>query len=202
MALRYGGDYLSYVNKVPIRLSAGGWETDTLKLQNCGWKIFADYHADRMAVTIGIFNPKSKMTAMEWMESKYIEEWLKGNPQLSLPMTILKADEVSVVHEAGYKPYENMIQVNADPNLVTYPGAISYYDTAKSDRHTPLYDMGMFSPWRGEEGESVIIKPESVPELMDRILALQDPKMKELIAKNRQNEPKITNHCKIISIAS
>ncbi len=92
-------------------------------------------------------------------------------------------------HEINSRPFTDFLPVDATPHFV---------DMETSS----LEDLVVFRPLPSHE---LIVAPDTVPGLMDKILALQDPKMKELISEQRKQGdrmPQINNHCQIISIAS
>lgn len=49
-------------------------------------------------------------------------------------------------------------------------------------------DLGIFNPWVEPEREEIIVRPDSVAELMDRIRQLQEPELREIRERNRRRE--------------
>lgn len=89
----------------------------------------------------------------------------------------------------------NQISSHATPHVIQWT-------------ESSLDQLVVFRPLPTNE---IIVKPDTVPGLMDKILALQDPNIKKLMESQRKRDArdnldappvKISNRCQIISIAS
>lgn len=92
-------------------------------------------------------------------------------------------------HKISYEPMANFVPVDTTPHMI-------------ETKINSLEDLVVFRPLPKE----IIVAPDTVPGLMDKILKMQDPKMDELIKGQRERDArttqKIESHCQIISLVA
>ena len=194
-----------WVHNIPIKVRMAGWESDTQILQLEGWQISAEQDVRYMSLRIAIHHPVLKLSSIsDHLDVDYMRT---GHDRMEmLQRLVLNMQMVSsrliVRHQIHTTPMSQFLPVDCAPT-----GAQLFSNTT-AETETNIENFYIFKPI---PKEGLIVRPDSVPELMDKILALQDPKMKELISKQRERESrqqfdsppvKINNHCNIISIAT
>jgi hypothetical protein len=174
----------------PLRVHWAGWETDTYRLQRCGWKLSAyqDVRGSRLqmafqhdgvgieGITAGL--PYEYERAIDMRERAYVDGIIL-NVQRMLGETVM-------VHHVGDLPAWSAI--DAEPR----------YTEARISR---LEDLAHFAGPLIRTNE-IIVPEESIPELLERILKLQQParidRIKEELRGERRPEQKF--HAQIISL--
>jgi hypothetical protein len=175
----------------PLRVHWAGWETDTFKLQRCGWKLSAyqDIRGSLLQMAfqhdgVGIKGitaelPYQYERALDMRERAYVDG-IVLNVQRMLGETVM-------IHQAGdisavWSP------IDAEPRYI-------------ENRITRLEDLAHFAGPLIRTNE-IIVPEESIPELLERILKLQQParidRIKEELRGERRPEQKF--HAQIISL--
>lgn len=96
-----------------------------------------------------------------------------------------------------------MMRTNGPNALVSYRRADMEPELVRF-RDVPLTETNLFRPW-SPAAEEIIIKPESVAELMDRIKQLNEPELAAIRQRNRAREhaaPKEIIHAQVIALAA
>jgi hypothetical protein len=175
----------------PLRVHWAGWETDTYRLQKCGWKISAyqDIRGSRLQMAFqhagaGIEGitaelPYQYERALDMRESAYVDGMvLQVQRMLGETVMIHQMGDVSAMWSS----------VDAEPR----------YTQATITR---LEDLAHFAGPLIRTNE-IIVPEESIPELLERILKLQQParidRIKEELRGERRPEQKF--HAQIISL--
>lgn len=186
---------MGMIRNVPIPVEMAGWRSDTYALQQHGWQISAEQRIDMRTIQIVLHHPETKAYLMSMVEELDYFRMDRAEMLARMSMRVNQLPSGFMFqHHNGHQPFLGMMPVDATPHIV---------EMEKSS----LEDLMVFRPLPKEE---LIVAPDTVPGLMDKIIALQDPKIKELIAEQRKRETrgeqgqphKISNHCQIISIAS
>jgi len=182
----------------PLRLHWAGWETNTYALQQAGWQLSVeqDFWQNRMRIAMkhqGMnlmamtpsFDFEYESAALD--QQRYIE---------SFPIQVAAAmGRDVVIHEAGRIDWM-FKEIDATPTFTT-------------NRISKLEDLAHFAVPLVRTNE-IIIPDESVPELLERILKLQDPAKTDRIREEMRHPegllidavPKQKFHAQIISLAA
>lgn len=180
----------------PLRLLWAGWETNTLRLQQAGWQLSAeqDFWQDRMRIAMK-HQGMNLMAMTPHFDFRY-EEALRDARYLDsigVPVVSAMGRNISI-HEHGRVDWM-FKEIDATPTI----GSIKV---------SRLEDLAHFAAPLVRCNE-VIIPDESVPELMERILKLQQPARTDRIRNEMRNPegllfdaiPKQKFHAQIISLA-
>lgn len=174
----------------PLRVHWAGWETDTYRLQKCGWKLSAyqDVRGNRLQMALrhdgaGIEGITQVLDyryeqALDLRERGYVDGVVL-NVQRMLGETVM----VRCEGEMGvWSP------IDAEPR----------YTTSRIER---LEDLAHFAGLLIRTNE-IIVPEESVPELLERILKLQQPGRIDRIREELRGEkrPEQKFHAQIISL--
>lgn len=180
----------------PLRVEWAGWVTDTLRLQQAGWKLSAEQDVYYNRIRIAMAHEGLRMEAMsDRMDFEY-ERFARMPQDLrDLPPIIVRramGSEVRI-HEAGRIDW-NFQAIDAKPCMT-------------ENRISRMEDLCHFATPLVRCNE-VIIPNESVPELMERILKLQQPARTDRIREDMRNPegliqaPQQKFHAQIISLAA
>lgn len=175
----------------PLRVHWAGWETDTFKLQKCGWKLSAyqDIRGSRIQMAFqhsglrieGITNvlPYQYERALDMREREYVDSLLLTVQQM--------LGEHVMVHQSG--------------DLPAVWGPIDAEPRYTENRIVRLEDLAHFAGPLIRTNE-IIVPEESVPELMERILRMQQPARIERIKEELRgaHRPQQRFHAQIISL--
>lgn len=183
---------MAFIQNVPIPVEMAGWRSDTYELQKHGWEISAKQNMTRMCIQIALHHPASGLYAISMVEDL---DFLRPERAEMLRHMVIHINNV------GTKVlFQHTVNISQEPMSAFKP-----VDTTPhiiETKISSLEDLVVFRPLPKE----IIVAPDNVPSLMDKILALQDPKMKKLMSEQRKRDaratPKIESHCQIISIAS
>jgi len=175
----------------PLRVHWAGWETDTYRLQKCGWKLsaFQDIRGSRLRIAlrhegVGIEGITQELDyryeqALDLRGRAYVDN-IVLNVQRMLGETVM-------LHHVGdisamWSP------IDAEPR----------YTERRIDR---LEDFAHFAGPLIRTNE-IIVPEESVPELLERILKLQQPGRIARIREELRGEhrPEQKFHAQIISL--
>ena len=183
----------------PIRLEWAGWETDTYRLQRAGWKISAmqDIRGRRLQLAFAFGNGYRKFEAItEAIPFQYEEmadlHRMRGPHADRLDDIVLRvqqavSDQV-MIHMSGELGPAMWGPIDAEPR----------YTQAKITR---LEDFAHFAGPLIRTNE-IIVPEESVPELLERILKLQQPGRIGRIKDELRGEHRVEQHfhAQIISL--
>lgn len=180
----------------PLRVEWAGWVTDTFRLQQAGWKLSAEQDFYERRMRIAMVHEGLRMQAMSDRSEFDYERFHRSPMDLrDLPPLIVRramGSEVRI-HEAGRIDW-NFQPIDAQPCMT-------------SNRISRMEDLCHFAAPLVRSNE-VIIPNESVPELMERILKLQQPARTDRIREDMRNPegliqaPQQKFHAQIISLAA
>lgn len=182
----------------PIRLEWAGWETDTYKLQQRGWKLSAmqDIRGSRLQLAFQYGRGQQFQAITEVIRYNY-ERMMNpsggydGNASLldAMVLRVQQAvgDEV-LIHQHGHISAENWGPIDAEPRFT-------------SNMITRLEDFAHFAGPLIRTNE-IIIPEASVPELLERILKLQQPARDKRNRDDIRGEHRVAQkfHAQIISL--
>lgn len=175
----------------PLRVHWAGWETDTFKLQACGWKLSArqDVAGSRLQLAlrhdgVGIEGITQELSyrfeqALDMRERAYVEA-------IVLKVQVMLGETVMVHHVGDLSTLWSPI--DAEPR----------YTESRINR---LEDFAHFAGTLVRTNE-IIVPEESVPELLERILKMQQLGRIERIREELRGEkrPEQQFHAQIISL--
>lgn len=154
--MRYGEDFFK---SRPVRLHWAGWETDTYRLQREGWQLSAHQDMARYGMQIALRSPHGDAHAV----TQFLPmERLHDMPQfgaVDLGARVIMARDVNM-HVNELPRFD---AIDAMPQMVP-----------RSSLHK-LSDWAHFAPSPLVRNNPIIVPEESVADLMERILKLQQP---------------------------
>lgn len=189
-----------YVLSEPVRVHWRGWESNTTRLGQAGWQISAheDAYNDRLAVAIR--HPDTGMTGVSYAATYHYHRlrdrgrgnWLELPFELEMEAMGRAIYSQALARTVGVGPMSRGTGVSwraIDP----FP---QYMEIEEAKR---IEDIVHFASL--EKKKDIIIRPESVPELMEKILKLQQP-MREQHFRERAKEARAntTVHARLISL--
>lgn len=174
----------------PLRVHWAGWETNTSQLQKCGWKLSAyqDIHGSRLQMAFehsgarikGITAelPYEYERALDMREREYVGS-------IVLQVQRMLGEEI-IIPMVGALP--EWTPIDAEPRYT-------------ESRLVKLEDLAHFAGPLIRTNE-IIVPEESVPELLERILKMQQPGRMERIREELRSErrPEQKFHAQIISL--
>lgn len=183
----------------PIRLNWAGWETDTFRLQRAGWKLsaFQDIRGSHLQLAFQIGNdPYRKFQAItEAIPFRYEE--MADLHRMRGPHADRLDDIVLRVQQA----VSEQVMIHVAGDLKPMWGPIDAEPRYTQEKITRLEDFAHFAGPLIRTNE-IIVPEESVPELLERILKLQQPGRIDRIKDELRGEhrPEQRFHAQIISL--
>jgi hypothetical protein len=182
----------------PLRLHWAGWETNTYHLQQSGWQLSAEQDVYGQRMRIAMKHDGMNLLAMTPGFDFYYERAARdpGGYLEEMPVPVVAAMGRQInIHEHGRIDW-TFKEIDAKP-------------TFAENKITRLEDLAHFAAPLVRCNE-VIIPEESVPDLLDRILKLQQPARTDRIRDQMRNPegmlieaiPKQKFHAQIISLAA
>ena len=177
----------------PLKIYWAGWETTTWQLQKCGWSLSAyqDIQGSRLQLAFrhgglmleGITSviPFQYERAMDLRERDYIDSLVLGIERMIGETVLVRQTSIGGV-SSSFSP------IDAEQRYT-------------EEKITRLEDLAHFAGSLIRTNE-IIVPEESVPELLERIIKLQQParieRIKEELRGERRPEQKF--HAQIISL--
>lgn len=172
-----------------------GWETTTYNLQQAGWQISAEQNVFSNSIRLAMKHDGANMRAIsDTVDFPYyeaVERFYEVLPRILIHMRLMGRDVW--VHEHGRVDW-SFQPIDATPTMT-------------ENRISRIEDLAHFAAPLVRTKE-IIIPNESVPELLDRILKLQQPARTERIKEEMRSPeglvvaPKQNFHAQIISLAA
>lgn len=157
MAFRDEGRVLSR----PVRLRWAGWESDTFSLQRAGWDISAEQDIMRHQMMLALRAPNGAAYGIsQRVNMEYMRE-----PEFSL-----SAIDLGVQMQLGRD-----VMVHHHSTALPSFGAIDALPHMTTQQRVRLEDFAHFAPSPLVRNNPIVVPEESVSELMERILQLQQP---------------------------
>jgi hypothetical protein len=171
-------DGLGRILSRPVRLNWAGWETDTFRLQQAGWSLSADQDLYRNTMRIAFRHQGLETTALtevscwDFERSHYDPAYLAG---VTLPVKVMSR-QVNI-HMHGEVDWSGFKPVDAQPSWTSH-------------RVERLEDLVHFAPSLART-KQIILPEESVSDLLDRIVKMQEPGREEHFKRlaREANEP-------------
>lgn len=151
-----------------------GFESDTLRLQRAGWQLSMEQLYDRNMLRLAMKHEGARLHALSAPVSYQAMALLNPNYQQPVPI------EFQIQYMASNMQFE----IHPVRGSMSF-AAVDAYPTFEEIKRVRFEDAIPFKPINHEASEIVIAR-ESVPELMQRILELQDPKQAEIRQKLRK----------------
>lgn len=176
----YSGNMSYFVQSYPMRVWWDGWESTTAHLQKEGWQIAAEQDILSQRLRLCIKNSKHKIYGIsDLIQLNYLHNNLDYLRNIVLPIRNM-ASEMRIElleRDFSFKP------IDAEPKFMVRKN---------------IEDFAIFAPALATTNE-IFIPEDTVSSLLDKILALQDPMMKEYY-KNEVKRKKIEESMNIDAI--
>ena len=179
----------------PVPIHWAGWETDTYRLQRAGWQLSArqDIQGHRLQLAFrrgqsrGLGGWEAITEIIPWDYQRMMDARIASYDLPPLRVSHAIGDQV-LVHMTGPVSVDGWGPIDAEPRLST--GKI-----------TRLEDFAHFAGPLIRTNE-IIVPEESVPELLERILKMQQPARTDRIREELRGErrPEQRFHAQIISL--
>lgn len=173
----------------PVRLHWAGWETDTYRLQKAGWDLSAAQGVREGSMRLAMRHEGvrvrgiSETQGWDYMREQYGRD----------AMPSIRADLASDFFVTILEPLSAFMPIDAQPQPRPF-GVATHFE-----------DFAHFAPALSRSRE-IILPEETVPELLERILMLQQPARTERIRREVRDErerfPIHKIHAQIISLAA
>jgi hypothetical protein len=174
----------------PVEVHWAGFRSDTLTLQREGWSISANQDAINRTMQIALRHDKAQMRGIGYMDEWVYERFMDmryGHFSPPTPIRLESVGERIFSHALTSVRNWNFQPIDATPMFVETP--------IKS-----IDDLVYFAP---VHAKPVIIPPDSVPDLMERILKIQEPMREEYFREQTKRAGRApTMHAQIMSLVA
>ena len=162
-----------------------GWESDTYRLQQCGWQLAVEQDVRGSRINLVMYHPRAGTTM--FAETTEWDFMHVGDNRLPA-FTIRRITTERVYIETGTINFDELRVVDAKPSFVT------------TERKC-LEDFFLFNVQQVRT-EEIIVEPETVMALLEKIKKLQSPELAAIPKRNatRDFEPAQNFHAQIISL--
>lgn len=183
----------------PATVWWAGFRSDTLRLQQEGWEIAAEEDVHYGRIRLMLRHREMKLYALT-NETRY--EYQRMHDERDAPLefhVVMAAPNIQVRQLAtdGLAAFDNFRQIDAKPQLCT--------ETVKNIEDFKIFATPLVRT------EELIVEPETVAAMLEKIRTMQAPEQARIRAKNRlaesglgrgyDEQPRQTFHAQIISIA-
>jgi hypothetical protein len=174
----------------PIPIRFAGWESNTYRLQQCGWQLSAREDSIR-----NVMRPQLQLALKH------------PDLQIRALTTPIDVDYLGMSRGAGHSIVEGLMRMGLDVQMfgstlilnVMHQGPVEFrpidaqpmWEDPACSTTTNIDDLKIFADAQLVRTEEVIVMPDNVPELMAHILKLQDPKQAEI--RERVRKDKLVN---------
>jgi hypothetical protein len=184
----------------PIRVAWAGWESDTYTLTRSGWSIATQESYQHNELHLMLHHKGLGMTGygrirgyMDLLQS-CLHDSYRGTRDLDhVVIQIETLASTKDVFIQGRHPVESARWVDGEPYLMRI-------------ENKPLRNLSLFRQLDAPAPQELITEPETVQELLDKILAMQGPMRKELRAREARRERDAPAprriHAQIVSLAA
>ena len=177
----------------PLKVEWAGWETNTYRLQQAGWKLSAEQDVFQNRMRLAMQHERMNLYAMSRMTEFEYERYAMDR-SFDFPMIVMQAMGREVFIQEHGRIDWGFNAIDAKPCI--------------TDRKiSRIEDLAHFAAPLVRCNE-VIIPEESVPELMQKILKLQQPARTERIKEQMRHpegystQPQQKFQAQIISLAA
>jgi hypothetical protein len=177
----------------PLRVEWAGWETNTYRLQQAGWKLSAEQDVYQNRMRLAMNHERMNLYAMSRM-TEFDYEYAARDRGFELPMIVMQAMGREVFIQEHGRIDWGFNAIDAKPCFT-------------ENKITRIEDLAHFAAPLVRCNE-VIIPEESVPRLMERILELQQPARTDRIKEQMRSpegydrQPQQKFQAQIISLAA
>lgn len=179
---------------IPVRFE--GFEGTTTGLQRCGWELSCDEDFMYGDFQVAIFHRHMGVVGLS--------ERVRRSSLMTAMNQHLRFDEVEPIYirritQSHQLIYSGFSTINAPRESPWH--AIDAEPMFLSEHPVRPEDLFMFRPASAPAPQEIIADPETVADLMEKIIKLQKPDMDQIRERNRRRDsltPQIT-HAKIIS---
>lgn len=151
-----------------------GFESNTLALQRAGWQLSIEHMQHMDSFRLAMKYEPARLFAVTHAVTFHVMELMR-NPYAAAEHLIFNVACIG-----------NGLRFQIIPNMG--PMAFTPFDATPAFTQTEVHSIEDLIPFRpvNPDAPEIVIAPSSVPELMDMILKLQDPKQKEIREKARK----------------
>lgn len=182
----------------PHPIHFAGWRSDTFTLQQAGWEFSAAQREDMDAVGLAFRHPQLGLKGLTNTIPAYLYENLNDHHNGAPPLNVCWMTDAQV----QFKHYEVPMWAAQCAPVDMRPQMI---DEVKS-----FDDLVRFAPVSLARTVELVVDPDDVSAMMDRILTLQDParqeRYRETVRQGRRAQerpvPRQEFHAQIVSLAS
>ena len=169
----------------PIKVHFAGWESDTYCLGRAGWKMAHEADPRWRHDRFMFHHERAALTATGMLKDPYRYRDIANRPYIPED------------HDEGCIVIEHMASVGRFPvQMVDWNFRLSGYRLADTDpvmrqgTQAELHSMPLFAELftNRPETQELIVEPEDVQQLLDKIVRLQAPGMREIRARDRKRE--------------
>jgi len=154
-----------------------GWRSDTLALQDNGWEIVVQEMPERNMIRIGLYHAEMKLYGFQSEYEHYTVREMDPLPPLVISHMAPRIDVISV----PIPNFVKMLPIDAVPQISeTFSRTIQSFS-----------ELALFRPLN--QMKEIVVEPENVNTLLQRILELQSPRQAELREKARLEERRNKN---------
>lgn len=185
------GDFERRILSQPVELHWNGWRSTTHELQSAGWSISAEQNIERMTMQMAFRSPMGDAygvsSQVPW---EYMQDRQFGFGTIPLHADMRFGREVTFHTVGGFPAFD---AIDAQPRMT-------------SERRARLEDFAHFAAPLVRTRQ-LVVPEESVSDLMERILKLQQPdrteRLRESVREGSRIEmPKHKFHAQIMSFAA
>ena len=179
----------------PVRLLWAGFESDTFALQRAGWSFAAQQNVYDNSMRLAMRHEKMRLTGIsqvtEWEFSRG-DHWHMAPRPIAMGAVgnvcvfrgdVLESEHARIAHMPRFDPAQRHA-IDCVPQI------------CETQHAEPLADLLYFAPIQFKQ---VILPPETVPDLMARILELQRPMREEHFLDQARRGA--TVHAQLVSLA-
>lgn len=178
----------------PVKVYWAGFESNTFRLEQEGWSISANQDVANDSMELAMRHERAGLYAITrrehnwgYREQMYAEMRWERRPPLKLHIEEMRSHiQTRQIHSLNYTDFS---PIRSTPMVV------------EMDRIESLADMVHFAPLHTKQ---IILPPDTVPDLMKRILEMQEPgreaHFRKMTAEARKTAP--TLHASIFSMVA
>jgi hypothetical protein len=183
----------------PVPIIWAGFESDTYRLQQAGWSFSAEQDIRHQTMRLAMHHSKMRLTGITEVTNW---EYINAPDHWHLQTRKLTMIAVGNVHVVDGKLYETLAQSVRFPVMKQFEPwkfhPIDCTPTYTTEEAKSLEDLVYFAPL---DRKRIILPDEAVPELMARILELQEPVREEHFRQQARAASPVLR-AQILSIAS
>lgn len=176
-----------YVLSRPIGIEWGGWRSDTLTLQEAGWRLAVDFDIRRDEYQLIMKNETMSLCAItDRIEIAQLPAYYDGRKHAPIFRVVHMAPDIYVVRSMMSARFNHFEEIDARPQSI---------------EHRSISNMNVFAT---KQAEQILIDKAdmTVIEHLEAIKTLQSPKQRELRARvreDRTDEPRIQLVANLVS---